>query len=73
MLYDVRVIKYVLIYFCCLCGFVYCYPAIAVAAVLLLAAAVLHRVPGDTILLLWFDASDSSVLFLFIQTRFIFN
>ena len=50
------------------------YPAVAAAAVLLLAAVVGHRVPGDTIRSCGlFTASDSSVFFLFIQTRFIFH
>ena len=51
-----------------------CYPAVAAAAGLLLAAAVRHRVPGDTIcycvLLHLIPVID---FFLFIQTRFIFN
>ena len=53
-----------------------CYPAVAAAAVLLLAAADRHRVcvPADAICCYGlFIASDSSVFFLFIQTRFSFN
>ena len=57
---------------CCCCCSVWCYTAVAAAAVLLLAAAVCHRVP-DGNLLLWSIASDSRVVFPFIQTRFIFR
>ena len=39
---------------------------------LLLPAAVRHRVPDDQICC-WFIEYDPSVLFLFIQTRFIFD
>ena len=40
-------------------------------AILLASAAVRHRVPDGKVCC-WFIESDSSVLFLFIQTRIIF-
>ena len=49
-----------------------CYPAVAAAAVLLLAAAVRYRVP-DGKNCCWFIESDPSAFFLSIQTRFIFD
>ena len=55
---------------CCRCS-VCCYPAVVTAApVLLLPAAVGHRVPDGQIYC-WFIGPDSSVLFRFFQTRFI--
>ena len=47
------------------------YPAVAAAAVLLLAAALRHRVPEGKNCC-WFVESDPSIFFLFSQTRFIF-
>ena len=43
------------------------------AAVLLLPAAVRHRVLPDDKFCCWFVESDPSVFFLFIQTRFLFD
>ena len=48
------------------------YTAVVAAAVLLLPAAVCHRVPDGQILW-WFTESDPSVFLLFIQTRFTFH
>ena len=45
---------------------------VAAAAVVLLPDDVCHRVP-DGKFCYWLNESDSSVLFLFIQTRFSFN
>ena len=47
------------------------YTAVAAAAVLLLPAAVRHRVPDGQICG-WSIESDPSVFFLFIQTRFLY-
>ena len=55
------------------CCSVCCYTAaVAAAALQLLPAAVRHRVPDGQICC-WFIEYDSSVLFLFIQTRFMFD
>ena len=50
---------------------VLCVAILLLLQLLLLAAAVRHRVPDGNIC--WFIESSSSILFLFIQTRFIFN
>ena len=56
---------------CCWCCSVCCYaPFVAAAAVLLLPAAVRHRVPDGQICC-WFIESDPSVFFLPIQARFL--
>ena len=72
LLYDVRVL--------CICIYLprnsatasLCYyPAVAAAAVLLLSAAVRHRVPDDKNCYCFIE-SDPTVFFLFIKTRLIF-
>ena len=50
-----------------------CHPAVAAAAMLLLAAVLFVIACGMTQFVVWSIASDSSVLFLFIHTRFLFN
>ena len=57
---------------CCCCCSLCCYTAVVAAAtVLVLPAAVRHRVPEGQVCCCFIE-SDPSVLFLFIQTRFIF-
>ena len=50
-----------------------CTAVVPAAAVLLLPAAVRHRVLPDDKFCCWFVESDPSVFFLFIQTRFLFD
>ena len=73
MLYSQHLGLYVCIFMhteCC-CRCMCCYAAVVAAAAVLLAA-VRRRVPDGKICC-WFIESDSSVFFLFIQTRYILN
>ena len=58
-------------YFCCCCPLLCCY--IAVAAAPAACCCCSTRCAGWQTFLPWFIASDSIVVFLFIQTRFIFR
>ena len=69
LLHDVRVC--IRIYLPACCCVVCCYTADAAAAATCCCCS--SSCAGWQNLLLWFAASDSSVLFLFIQTPFIFN